>query len=154
LKRLPLAERFSRLQSENASLKRRLGEEDVVSLRDGEAPLPAKESSALRDAHDKQQAAVLRRVKEEKLAAEGARDRNDTVAAAASADAAGATSKLEDAQELTGHLVQSENNKMSEIDELRRTVSERDARIEALEAEVAALREQLRGGGRAKRPRA
>ena len=58
---------------------------------------------------------------------------------------------------------------MSEIDELRRTVSERDARIEALEAEarekdatIAELRERVgqlerpapRGGGRAKRPRA
>ena len=64
-----------------------------------------------------------------------------------------AEGKLEDAQELAGHLYQSENNKMSTIDELRGTVSERDARIEALEAEVAELREQLRGGGRAKRPR-
>ena len=139
----PLGEYVSRLQSENASLKRRLGEEDVVSLRDGEAPLPAKESSALRDAHDKQQTAVLRRVKEEKADAEGARDRNDAVAAAASAAAATATADareaaedLEDAHELTGHLVQSENNKMSEIDELKRAVSERDSRIEALEAEA------------------
>ena len=94
-----VAERFSRLQSENASLKRQLaGEEDVVSLCDGEAPLPAKESSALRDAHDKQQTAVLRRVKEEKADAEGARDRNDAVAAAAST--AAATAAAEAAQEL------------------------------------------------------
>ena len=169
------AEHFSRLQSENASIKRRLAEDDVVSLRDGEAPLPAKESSALRDAHDKQQTALLRRVKEEKVAVEGARDRNDVVAAAASvaaatatADAADAAEDLRDAQELTDQLVLSENNKMSTIDELRGTVSERDARIEALEAEVrekdatiAELRERVgqlerpapRGGGRAKRPR-
>ena len=148
----PLAEYASQLQSENASLKRRLGEEDVVDLRDDGAPPPAKKN-ALRDEHDRATQARLVQVKEEKVAAEGARDRTDAVAAAASADAAGAASELEDAQELAGHLYQSENNKMSTIDELRGTVSERDARIEALEAEVAELREQLRGGGRAKRPR-
>ena len=82
----------------NASLKRQLaGEEDVVSLCDGEAPLPAKESSALRDAHDKQQTAVLRRVKEEKADAEGARDRNDAVAAAASTAAATAAADAREA---------------------------------------------------------
>jgi len=114
------------------------------------------------------------KVKEEKAAAEGARDRTDAIAAAASvaaatatADAREAAEDLEEAQELTGHLVQSENNKMSEIDELRRTVSERDARIEALEAEarekdatIAELRERVgqlerrapRGGRRARGP--
>jgi len=98
LSKLPVAEYASKLLSENASLKRQLaGEEDVVSLCDGEAPLPAKESSALRDAHDKQQTAVLRRVKEEKLDAEGARDRTDRVAAAASAAAATATADAREA---------------------------------------------------------
>ena len=98
LSKLPVADYASKLLSENASLKRQLaGEEDVVSLCDGEAPLPAKESSALRDAHDKQQTAVLRRVKEEKLDAEGARDRTDRVAAAASAAAATATADAREA---------------------------------------------------------
>ena len=168
LTELPIAEYVSRLRSENASLKRQLAGDDVVDLRDGDASPPAKKRNALRDAHDEQQSSTLNRVKKEKADAEGARDRTDAVAAAASADLAGAASELEDAQELAGHLYQSENNKMSTIDELRGTVSERDARIEALEAEarekdatIAELRERVgqlerpapRGGGRAKRPR-
>ena len=170
-----VAKRFSRLQSENASLKRQLAGDDVVDLRDGDASPPAKKRNALRDAHDEQQSSTLNRVKEEKTDAEGARDRNDVVAAAASAAAATATAEaadaaedLRDSQELTDQLVLSENNKMSTIDELRGTVSERDARIEALEAEarekdatIAELRGRVgqlerpapRGGGRATRSR-
>jgi len=137
---LRLPTHLLRLQSENASLKRRLGEEDVVDLRDGDAPPPAKKRNALRDAHDEQHTATVKRVKQEKV---------------------DAVEDLEDAQELTGHLVQSENNRMTEIDELRGTVSERDARIEALEATIAELRERVgqlerpapRGGGQAKRSR-
>ena len=128
----------------------------------------------LREEYDQKTQERIVKVKEEKAAAEGARDRTDAIAAAASvaaatatADAREAAEDLEDAQELTGHLVQSENNKMSEIDELRRTVSERDARIEALEAEarekdatIAELRERVgqlerpapRGGRRARGP--
>ena len=85
----------------------------------------------LREEYDRKTQERLVKVKEEKVAAEGARDRTDAIAAAASvaaasasADAREAAGDLEDAQELTGHLVQSENNKMSQIDELRRTVSE------------------------------
>ncbi len=139
LSKLPLAERFSQLRSENASLKRQLaGEEDVVSLCDGEAPLPAKESSALRDAHDKQQTAILRRVKEEKADAEGARDRNDAVAAAASTAAATAAADAreaarEAAQELVdvhddfvNPLTLTVNALQTKIDELHALASQVD----------------------------
>ena len=68
----------------------------------------ARQSSTLRDFRDEEQAKEHKKVKEEKS----------------------------EAQELANQLVLSENNKMSEIDELRRTVSERDSRIEALEAEA------------------
>ena len=93
-----VAERFSRLQAENASLKRQLAGDDVVDLRDDGAPPPAKKRT-LRDAHDEQQTALLKRVKEEKADAEGARDRTDAVAAAASAAAATATAEAADAAE-------------------------------------------------------
>ena len=68
----------------------------------------ARPSSTLRDRRDEEQAAALKKVKEENS----------------------------EAQELADQLVLSENNKMSEIDELKRAVSERDSRIEALEAEA------------------
>ena len=129
-----LGKRFSQLLSENASLKRRLGEEDVVSLRDGEAPLPSKESSALRDAHDKQQTAVLRRVKEEKVDAERACDRTDAVAAAASAaaatataDAREATEELEDVHDdFVNPLTLTVNALQTKIDELHALASQVD----------------------------
>ena len=89
----------------------------------------ARQSSTLRDKRDEEQAKVLKRVKKENRAAEKARDDAEKKKSAAEG-------KLEDAQELANQLVLSENNKMSEIDELRRTVSERDSRIEALEAEA------------------
>jgi len=70
------ADVIARLQSENdafrnenASLKRRLAEDDVVDLRNDNAPPPAKRS-ALRDAYDEQQVATLKRVKKEKVAVE------------------------------------------------------------------------------------
>ena len=176
LEKLPLAEYASRLQSENASLQRRLdryegsGAIDVTQDDDVDDDAQHRDTG-LRDLRERK----LVEVKEEKVAAEGARDRNDAVAAAASAaaatataDAADAAEDLRDSQELTDQLVLSENNKMSTIDELRGTVSERDARIETLEAEarekdatIAELRERVgqlerpapRGGGRAKRPR-
>ena len=68
----------------------------------------AREGSTLRDFRDEAQAAEHKKVKDEKI----------------------------EAQELAHQLYQSENNKMSEIDELKRAVSERDSRIEALEAEA------------------
>ena len=172
----PLAEYASRLQTENTSLQRRLdryegsGAIDVTQDDDVDDDAQHRDTG-LRDLRERK----LVEVKEEKVAAEGARDRNDAVAAAASAaaatataDAADAAEDLRDSQELTDQLVLSENNKMSTIDELRGTVSERDARIETLEAEarekdatIAELRERVgqlerpapRGGGRAKRPR-
>ena len=176
LTHLPIAEYASRLQAENASLKRRLdryeGSGAIDVTQDDDADDDAQHrDTGLRDLRERK----LVEVKEEKVAAEGARDRNDAVAAAASAaaatataDAADAAEDLRDSQELTDQLVLSENNKMSTIDELRGTVSERDARIETLEAEarekdatIAELRERVgqlerpapRGGGRAKRPR-
>ena len=68
----------------------------------------AREGSTLRDFRDEAQAAEHKKVKDEKI----------------------------ESQELAHQLYQSENNKMSEIDELKRAVSERDSRIEALEAEA------------------
>ncbi len=132
--------RIERLQSENTTLKRRLDnyESPVVDLThlddddDGEGDDATQHhDKRLREEYDRKTQERLVKVKEEKVAAEGARDRTDAIAAAASvaaasasADAREAAGDLEDAQELTGHLVQSENNKMSQIDELRRTVSE------------------------------
>ncbi|CAH0369015.1 unnamed protein product [Pelagomonas calceolata] len=122
----PLAEYASRLQSENASLKRQLAGDDVVDLCDGDASPPAKKRNALRDAHDEQQSSTLKRVKEEKDAVEGARDRTDAVAAAASAAAAAATAEAADAAEeledvhddLVNPLTLTVNALQTKIDEL------------------------------------
>ena len=121
-----LAEFISRLQSENASLKRQLAGDDVVDLRDGDASPPAKKRNALRDAHDEQQSSTLNRVKEEKVAAERACDRTDAVAAAASAAAATATAEAADAAEeledvhddLVNPLTLTVNALQTKIDEL------------------------------------
>ena len=65
---------ISRLKSENASLKRQLPEDNVVDLRDDNSQPPKKKRN-LRDEVDEQKQAVLKRVKQEKVAVEGARDR-------------------------------------------------------------------------------
>ena len=65
---------ITRLKSENASLKRQLPEDDVVDLRDDNLQPPKKKRN-LRDEVDEQKQAVLKRVKQEKVAVEGARDR-------------------------------------------------------------------------------
>ena len=134
----PLAEYASRLQSENASLKRQLAGDDVVDLRDDGAPPPAKKRNALRDAHDEQQSSTLNRVKEEKTDAEGARDRNDAVAAAASTAAATAAADAreaarEAAQELedvhddfVNPLTLTVNALQTKIDELHALASQVD----------------------------
>ena len=86
----------SKLHSENVSLKRRLGEEDVVDLCGDGAPPPAKKN-ALRDEHDRKTQEHIVEVKKEKADAEGARDRNDAVAAAASTAAATAAADAREA---------------------------------------------------------
>ena len=133
----PLAEYASKLRSENASLKRQLAGDDVVDLRDDGAPPPAKKRT-LRDAHDEQQLSTLNRVKEEKVAAEGARDRNDAVAAAASTAAATAAADAreaarEAAQELVdvhddfvNPLTLTVNALQTKIDELHALASQVD----------------------------
>ena len=45
----------------------------------------------------------------------------------------------EDAQELAGQLYLSENAKMSEIDQLKATIAERDATIDQLQATITEL---------------
>ena len=77
---LDVATYISKLQSENASLKRQLAGDDVVDLRDGDASPPAKKRNALRDAHDEQQATLLERVKQEKVdAVDDAEEAQDTL---------------------------------------------------------------------------
>ena len=128
-----VAERFSRLQSENASLKRQLAGDDVVDMRDGDASPPAKKRNALRDAHDEQQSSKLKRVKEEKLDAERACDRTDATAAAASAAAAKASAAAatahndaEEAQDTLGYQVRFTDALQTKIDELHALASQVD----------------------------
>ena len=83
-------------------------EPEFIETRGSNSKKRARRGSTLRDKRDEEQAKALKKVKEEES----------------------------EARELADQLVLSENNKMSEIDELRRTVSERDSRIEALEAEA------------------
>ena len=95
---------MQRLKTENESLKRRLGEGSAIDLRDGDAPPPVKKRT-LRDAHDEQQIAILKRVKQEKIDAEGARDR--------------AVEDLEDVQDdLVNPLTLTVNALQTKIDEL------------------------------------
>ena len=115
----------SKLHSENASLKRRLGEEDVVDLCGDGAPPPAKKN-ALRDEHDRKTQEHIVEVKKEKADAEGARDRTDAIAAAASvaaatatADAREATEELEDVHDdFVNPLTLTVNALQTKIDEL------------------------------------
>ena len=93
---LDLAGYVSRLQSENASLKRRLAEEDVVDLCDGDAPPPEKKRT-LRDMVDEEKDATLKRVKLEQ------------------ANAAG---EAEEAQDTLGYQVRFTNALQTKIDKL------------------------------------
>ena len=128
-----VAERFSRLQSENASLKRQLAGDDVVDLRDGDASPPAKKRNALRDAHDEQQTSTLNRVKQENVAVEGQRDSIDATAAEASAAAAKASAAAatangdaEEAQDTLGYQVRFTDALQTKIDELHALASQVD----------------------------
>ena len=128
-----LAEFISRLQSENASLKRQLAGDDVVDLREGDASPPAKKRNTLRDAHDEQQSSILDRVKKEKVDAEGQLDRTDATAAEASAAAAKASAAAatangdaEEAQDTLGYQVRFTDALQTKIDELHALASQVD----------------------------
>ena len=95
---------ITRLKSENPSLKRQLPEDDVVDLRDDNSQPPKKKRN-LRDEVDEQKQAVLKRVKQEKVAVEGARDR--------------AVEDLEDVQDdVVNPLTLTVNALQTKIDEL------------------------------------
>ena len=89
----PLAEYVSRLQSEKASLQRRLdryegtGKIDMTQDDDGDDDAQRRDTG-LREEYDRATQEHIVEVKKEKLDAEGARDRTDRVAAAASVAAA------------------------------------------------------------------
>ena len=102
LSNLPLAEFISRLQTENASLQRRLdryeGSGAIDVTQDDDADDDAQHrDTGLSDLLDRKTQEHIVEVKKEKLDAEGARDRNDAVAAAASTAAATAAADAREA---------------------------------------------------------
>jgi len=100
----PLAEYASRLQSEKASLQRRLdryegtGKIDMTQDDDGDDDAQRRDTG-LREEYDRATQEHIVEVKKEKADAEGARDRTDRVAAAASAAAATASADAREAAE-------------------------------------------------------
>jgi len=139
LTHLPIAKYASRLHSENASLQRRLdryeGTGKIDMTQDDDADDDAQHrDTGLRDLRERK----LVEVKEEKADAEGARDRNDAVAAAASTAAATAAADAreaarEAAQELVdvhddfvNPLTLTVNALQTKIDELHALASQVD----------------------------
>ena len=97
---LALCRFVAQLQSKNASLQRRLnryeGHGAIDLTGDSDDAAPEHRDKRLRTELDQASKARLVEVKEEKVAAEGARDRTDAVAAAASAAAATEKERADD----------------------------------------------------------
>ena len=108
-----IASLLQTLQAEKASsLKRRLAEDDVVDLCDGDAPPPEKKRT-LRDVVDEEKDATLKRVKLEQ------------------ANAAG---EAEEAQDTLGYQVRFTDALQTKIDELAALAKESGADAAAVDA--------------------